>query len=426
MKRYVGFALILAGVGLAMALWISPSGERQAPPERIIARFTPSAYPTPAEVVPNQITTSQEISLDQIAGKSDAMTVDLLRQMSAEQRKMLAFRLSKTSGNLIKIAAFFKAWGELDSYAAFQASKDFQTLSQKESALRAIFEGVTPGNAAQLVDLLASLQPGSISPEFAQGLLGLGVGKWAQIDPQAAANFLSGQGDRNQINQSVYTEVGKSWAAFDPQAALEWADKQQKSYQRSIMLGILNSWVENDPHAAVEYARQHASEGPSGASNASMVANALAANDPAGARAFAESLPPGEARDMAIFDAAMRLAHDDPVGTANWIASVAPGSQAVGAVMTQYAVQDPQGAKQWINTLPVESRDVALSTYASNVRDKADAMLTAFQIANDQTRTKTVNQIADRWRASDPMAFQKWVSSSGLPPLTQELLLKRR
>lgn len=426
MKRYLGFALALAGVGFAIAFWVSPSEVRQATPERTIERFTPSTFPTPAEVVPSEITKTQEISLDQIVGKSEAMTVDLLREMSAEQQKMLAFRLTKTSGNLIKIAAFFKAWGEVDSYAAFEASKDFQTLSQKESALRAIFEGVKAENAAQLIDLLASLQPGSLSPEFAQGLLGIGVGKWAQLDPQAAANFLSGQGDRSQINQSVYTEVAKSWAALDPQAALAWADKQKQSYQRSIMLGILNSWVENDPHAAMEYARQHASEGPSGASNASMVANALAANDPAGAKAFAENLPPGEARDMAIFDAAMRLAHDDPVGTANWISSLAPASQAVGAVMTQYAVQDPQGAKQWINTLPAESRDIALSTYASNVRDKADGMLTALQIANDQTRTKTVNQIADRWRASDPMAFQKWVSTSGLPPLTQELLLKRR
>lgn len=173
------------------------------------------------------------------------------------------------------------------------------------------------------------------------------------------------------------------------------------------------------------YARQHASEGLAGASNASMVANALAASDPSGAKAFAESLPPGDARNMAIFDAAMRLAHDDPVGTANWVARLASTPQAVGAVMTQYAVQDPPGAKQWINTLPPESRDTALGAYATNVRDKVDGMLTALQITNDQTRTRTVNQLADRWLASDPVGFRNWVSTSGLPPATQAALLKQ-
>lgn len=426
MKKYFVFAIVLTAVGLAaLVLYARSSPKHEVNRERTIDAFTPTSYPSPAEAVPNEITAAQEISLDQIVGKSDAQVVDLLRRMSAEQRKVLAFRLTRTSGNLIKIAAFFKAWGEVDSYAAFHASKDFQILSQKESALRAIFEGVTPENAFQLVDLLASLQPGSIPSEFAQSLLGLGVGKWAQVDPQAATDFLSRNGDRNQINQAVYTEVAKSWAALDPQAALEWAEKQDKSYQRSIMLGVLTSWVARDPQSATEYARQHASEGLTGASNASMVANALAANDPAGARAFAESLPPGEARNMAIIDAAMRLSHDDPVGTAKWVAGLTSSPQAVGAVMTQYAVQDPQGAKQWINTLPPESKDYALGAYATNVRDKVDGMLTALQIANDKIRTQTVTQLADRWRALDPAGFTKWVSANGLPPATQAALLKR-
>ena len=191
------------------------------------------------------------------------------------------------------------------------------------------------------------------------------------------------------------------------------------------MLGILTSWVEHDPQSATEYARQHASDGLAGASNASMVANALAANDPAGAKAFAESLPPGEARNMAIFDAAMRLSHDDPAGTANWIASLGSSPEMVGAVMTQYAVQDPQGARQWINTLPPASRDSALGEYTTNVRDKVDGILTAFQITNDKLRTQTVTQLADRWLASDPTEFAKWVSASGLPPATQATLLKQ-
>jgi len=373
--------------------------------------IAPDIHPTP------------QVSPEQIAGKSDAVTVELVRRMSTEQRKAFALGLTKTSGNLVRIAAFFKAWGEVDSSAAFQASKDFQFLSQRESALRALFEGVTPENASQLLNLLLSLQPGSFSGEFAQSLLGLGIGKWAQIDPVAAADFLSRNPDRNQINPAAYNEIGNQWAAIDARAALAWAETQDKRYQQNIRLAIMQSWVENDPQAAVAYARQHASEGFVGVSNASTLANALAANDPAGAKAFAESLPPGEARNQAVLFAALRLAHDDPVGTANWVAGLSV-PQAVVGVMIQYAVQDPQGAKQWINTLPPESRDSGLSTYALNVRDKADGMLAALQIADEKIRTETVSHLVNRWRALDADGFKKWISSSGLPAATQEALLK--
>jgi hypothetical protein len=62
---------------------------------------------------------------------------------------------------------------------------------------------------------------------------------------------------------------------------------------------------------------------------------------------------------------------------------------------------------------------------AINVRDKADGMLTALQIADDKIRAETVSRLADRWRASDADGFRKWISNSGLPPATQQALLKR-
>jgi len=424
-KKYFGWVAVFLATALVVAFWFTaprqPELQRELPAESL----APSPDSSSADSTSPDIHASPRVSLDQFAGKSDAVTLDLVRRMSAEQRKTFALRLTKTSGNLTRIAAFFKAWGEVDSYAAFQASKDFQVLSQRESALRAIFEGVTPENASQLLNLLASLQPGSISGELPQVLLGIGVRKWAQIDPVAAADFLSRNPDRNQINQAVYNEIGKQWAEIDPKAALAWAENQDKRYQQNIMLAIVQSWIENDPQTAVVYWRQRASEDLIGISNALTVANALAANDPAGAKAFAESLPPGEARNQAVLGVAIRLAHDDPAGTANWVTGLSI-PQAVVGVMMHYAVQDPQGARQWIDTLPPESRDTGLSTYALNVRDNADGILTALQIADDKIRTETVSRLADRWRALDADGFVKWISSSGLPPATQDELLKRR
>jgi hypothetical protein len=421
-KLSVALAVVACAMVLAAILKSPAEKRREQRREFKVEAFTPDTTPARPESIPSQVTARQELSLAAIEGQSEAETVALVRNMSAEQRKMLAFRLAQGPGNQGRIAAFFKAWGEIDSYAAFQASKDFKLLSQKEAALRAIFEGVRPDNAAQLVDLLTYLQPGDIPANLAQELLGLGVGKWAKLDPKGASDFLARSPG---INLHVYMEVGGNWAASDPQAAIAWAEQQDGAYRRNIMLRVLQSWVETNPQDAMQFARQHASEGTVGASNASMVANALALSDPSAARAFAESLPLGEARNMAIIDAAMQLSHDDPAGTAKWVESLQWPQGAVAAVLTQYAVQDPADALQWIETLPPGTKDGALSAYAMSTRDSTDGMWTAFAIKDDPIRNFTIEQLRKRWLARDQAGFRNWVASSGLPPATQSALLGR-
>jgi hypothetical protein len=116
--------------------------------------------------------------------------------------------------------------------------------------------------AAKSIDLLKNLPAGAITPNFAQELLSIGLGKWSEIDPRAASDFLLHYGDRGSLNIVVNEEVGRNWAKQDPMAALAWKGQQiGADFQQNIALGIFQNWVSRQPDQAIQYAREHLSDG---------------------------------------------------------------------------------------------------------------------------------------------------------------------
>lgn len=395
--------------------------------EHRIAMFDHGGGLRAKEVIPSAVTNRNEVTLENVAARSVSEMVAMVRNMSNDQRLLLAKRLAETPGHALEIAAFFKAWSTVDAYAAFGAAREFRMTSQREEALRAVFEGADPANAAQLVDLLKNIDAGAIPSGVAQQLLNIGLSKWAQVDPARAADFLSGYDEKSLINRTTYKALAENWATKDPGAALAWKDQQQDpDLRQNIALGIFQSWASNRPDEALAYVRSHSAD-PDAGSNIATVANSLAAVNPAAAKALVESLPPGDGQATAAYNAAIRLAHDDPAGTAAWLASLPASvqSQAAGAVATQYASQDPQSAMDWINTLTGAARDNALTGYATNARDHGDGISAALQISDEQQRGALARSLAQVWMSTDPAAFHQWLTTSGLPQETQDALATR-
>ena len=416
----IAVIVVVAAAAVLSVLVYSNIRKRET---RVSVQHFEPGQTTAAEAVPGQVTDQQNLTLSRITGRTEAEMLGLVANMSTTQRRMLARRLSDGAGNLAEIAGFFKAWASIDSLAAFSAATDFRLNSQKEAALRAIFQGCEAEKASQLINRLKDMPIGSITPDLAQDLLTIGLGKWSQIDPQSASDFLSNYSEAMSINQAVYREIAKNWASQDPPAAIAWKNKQSSSdLQQNMSLGIFQSWVATDPAKAMQYARDHLSD-PDGNANAAAVSNTLVDRDPAAAKAFVESLP-ASVQATAAVSAVMRMAYDDPAGAAAWVAQLPREIQEgpAGAVASQYAAIDPRAAKAWINTLSGDVHDSALAGYAMNARDKADAILTALQISDEQKRSTTAKALADRWNSIDPGSFHQWLTASGLPIETQRAL----
>lgn len=417
--------LVLAGLLLSSRRLEVPSQVLSVPKLQL---DKPQSQARVAESVSGRLADAQLSDLQKIGSKSFLELVGMVRNMTATQRQVMAKRLSERPGNLAEISNFFRAWAAVDSNAAFIAGADFSNPSQKEAALRASFDGAEPKDAGKLVDLLRTLQPGTLLPGFAQELLNTGLSKWSMIDPASAAGFIRNYEARNAVGQDTYREIGKNWGKSDPRAAFAWESQQEGAdLKQQISAGILQGWVATNPQEAARFAQSHIHDGASGSEGAaysSVVANYLAVKDPPGARQFVEDLPL-ETQPSAAVSAAMQLAHDDPQAAAAWINELPEETQipAAGAVASQFAIQDPGLALSWIDSLSGNVKDSALSTFATNARDRGAGMAAAFRITDTGIRSSVVKTLADQWNLVNPAGLQEWLSTSGLPVETQKALL---
>ena len=212
------------------------------------------------------------------------------------------------------------------------------------------------------------------------------------------------------------------WGEIDPQGALAHAATLGGGgmFARPT---ILQSWASTDPANAAKYFSEHPGDfammggfgGPGGGgdSAASVIATEWAKLDPDAAIAWANSLT-GNNQSGALRSIVSELAGTDPTKAAQ-IASTLTGrdqAAAYGDIAEKMASKDFAAAESFINGLPAEVRDRAMSD-ALNVLARTDPQAAAAKLANmaaGDDRDRAVSRIAEGWARLDPAAAAAWVS----------------
>jgi hypothetical protein len=176
-----------------------------------------------------------------------------------------------------------------------------------------------------------------------------------RADPQAAAHFaetIEPAGTR----ELILHRVAQLWAARDAKAALEWAAKLPTPGERdALVTDVCLQLSESDPAEAVRTLSQHApGENPHGGLEA--LVQRWAENDFLAARDWALSRPAGWRHDRFIARIAFHLAADSPLEAATLVANEIPEggteTEAVMAVLHQWATRDPAAAAEWVELFP--------------------------------------------------------------------------
>ena len=88
---------------------------------------------------------------------------------------------------------------------------------------------------------------------------------------------------------------------------------------------------------------------------------------------------------------------------------------------------DPQGAAQWIDTLPDgNSRDAAIPPLVNHVKsvDPTSAFEWAETISDDNTRFNQLQQTVRQWKRTDPEAAQNAINNTNLSEEHRTTLLQ--
>jgi hypothetical protein len=409
-----GIAVVLTLLAVCVTRW------RERPERRFNARSAQSTEEKSETQAADRNPPENILRLDRLGSVGLREVSDALRSRPRAAIEDLAAQVEKLrpgSQRTASITQFFKAWAEIDPIAAERRALKYSDPATKEIALNALIQSTTPEAAGELAPEIAAAPERSLSSRFRSDLLGRVAVKWSEHDAAAAAQFLDQHPDAAVGMQGVPlagTQIALNWATTDPQAAVDWASKQQDG--GGALQGAVGGWWEKDPDGAAQYVIEHL--GAAGGPNlASIIASRMALQDPQKAAEWAAQLPP-EARMRGDSSIAFAWSRRDPAAASGWATQLPENERGnvLGPVASQWALSDPQAAGEWLKSLDGAGRDEAVGSYSSAVSaiDPTAALDWAMTMKNQRMRDSTMRDVMSRWYNRDPEAAKQWLATSPL------------
>lgn len=310
-----------------------------------------------------------------------------------------------------------------------------------------------------LVDLLDRLGPqefAAFADQF-RGLDHFGNGRgeyeiilraWAKADPLGALEH-AGQRPDGQGDQGV---VLAAWAVTDSTAATRWAmDHHTGDGANPYLSAVIRGLAATDVGAASELAatmprsreRGEAMDAitralfvqgmdaamgfPSSIADpdlrvgyVGMIADRLAAKDPATAATWLAGLGDADAQNRGARRVAEALARTDVTQAASWVSKLQPEARAEAArgVVQPMSGSDIAGTAKWVSTLsgiPNYDRVVEEFVWSCDQRDPEQSAAWIKGMADEAQRTRLYHRMLGEWARRDAAAVKQWVATNPVP-----------
>jgi hypothetical protein len=385
----------------------------------------------PSESPPPNPTPPKRLEVDTVATIPFEENRDSLKKLDSKEKAKLAQQIRELpSGGSsdAKISAFYKAWGAVETKLALTKAAELKTQDARNVAVEALINGMTPASAEQVARSLKAMPSDALSPETKDRLVGLGMVKWSQANPAAAAQFLSElypdaatrldkKGPVDDVLFQAARAIAENWGGANPQAAIAWFQQHPALELAGGMERVLSGWWQKDPLAAAAYVSIHV-DSARGRQLAAEMASRMAAMDPRVAAEWVEWSEDGKMRRRAGLEIAAIWASKNPKGASEWAThkSDAGRNPVIGVVASTWAVIDPTAAAKWMDSLQGASRDAAIVSYCAALerRNPGTALGWAIRIEDPKSRKRNVDRIANRWLARQPVEARAWIQRSGL------------
>jgi hypothetical protein len=343
------------------------------------------------------------------------------------------------------------AIARVDPMAALDSAASMKDkAAATELALAAVMEGAMRGPG-----VLKTMAVNTTNAEALNWIITLLSGS----DPEEAARMATDFVAKTEspalawTQQSAAQSVARSLAAKDVNAAVEWADNLPINVRAAALREVASIWARQDPEAAVAWFDAHPSREamntrpPLQTDPRATVFSTWLSTDEAAARAWRQTLPRGELRDLisgslivnlartdraseAAFlfaesgataqpllarQVATALAREDPMRAAAWAAELPAGTAqnlGVAAAVQAWAVTDAHGAAEWVTKFPQgDLRDRAIAAYAQAIArvDLDAAAEWVLQVDDSWQRTRAADALLLQKRERDPVDAERWL-----------------
>ncbi len=266
--------------------------------------------------------------------------------------------------------------------------------------LHAIVQDVPPGEMAGLLQSLDE-HPNKREKDDARKLL---VQRWAELDPAAALQWSLSQPDENPYTQPFMGSVFATWAASDPEAALQAAaGLGEERLRRGALQSVINAVSKTDYRRAHQLMQQHA-EIMTNSWRYHSIFREWGREDPQAAVQAAMAISNPQERHGALTGAYQGWAADNPEAAFLAVQQMEPGrtrKNMFGNILQQISTKDPQAALEMYGQLsPGDVQSWTVQQIYSNwgASEPQLAMEHAMQnLIASNTRNQAISGIMQRW-----------------------------
>ena len=304
-------------------------------------------------------------------------------------------------------------WARQDASGAAAYAAALPDGPQRRQAFDSIANGMAQHDPAAALAWAQALPKASESANLVRQV----IGNVAARDPQAALALAEAQPPREQ--RQLLRDVAQNWMRQDGPAALAWIKGMADSPTRQDCLSSMAYFASTNGPETVREILDLLPKGRARRETLQGMAANMAWQDPAGAQAWAKTLP-AEDRELVIGSLSSSLAETDPSAAAAMVQALPASLESIGAlsnIANVWAGKDPEAALAWAATLDSDkarqdATAAALNQWAD--RDPEKAAGATGQIADAHARRAARDTIASSWARRAPAEAEQWARS--LPP----------
>lgn len=181
---------------------------------------------------------------------------------------------------------------------------------------------------------------------------------WAAFDPEAALEFVEKNANSRSIKRGdLIKPLVASWASADPDETLKWLNTlpENERKDQNLLSGLIEGWAVKDPYAAATYLQENVEAGTNREQLAGEIASHLFKQDPMEAANWAEAQGDLKFREEAFEELAEDWASVSPRELANWLENHVAEDYSVEAfedLARGWVSQDPEAATAYFENLP--------------------------------------------------------------------------
>lgn len=323
-----------------------------------------------------------------------------------------------------------------------------------------MFKEMDIADIADGLNLVADMEWGPTANRLFSDLLG----RWSQLDPLAAAEYVMRINARS-TRGSAMSKVLREWSEDDPEAAYDWFMMNGELDPRASSMAIRTLfsamadedlgwamdevWRLDDPDQRgyalktvaskmMEYGYEAELKTLYGRLDdekekiitAEAIVSGLAMYYPEKAAAWIYSIRDETVRNRAMNNLVQRWGYDQPHVAANWVSKL-PNLEDRAKQMSQVAKiwsqDDPFAVAEWLGHFPPsETLDPSIRSFTRQVADNDPewAMDWTRYMSNEKQRSYNYKSIVRSWAPRDPEAARAYILNAGFKDDLIETLLR--